>query len=613
MRQERQRRISLQRQLKREATHYQRLILQRLNQLNICYRYKKKERDWFEAGLQSIKFLRVAANPEAIYMQVDTRKLPRGISISKLEDADILKNLSASCQRPVKVEHGQDGHDFWYVVERLAGVGGIPAKVNYRDMITMMPKTATRLTIPIGVGANKRTIFASLDDMEQILVGGARGMGKSNFVDAAICTLIQHNTPETLRMVMIDLKIVELTKYTRIPHLIMPVVVEEDGIIPALRACFNEIERRMKMFRPDEEREPLCVNITGWNYKFPHKRLPYWLLIIDELAEIKAVGGDTAMFLLQRVGALGRAAGIYGIVATQRPSSSIMPGEVKAHYPTRVAFSCADGPSSMTLIDNYDAVRLPGVGHFIFGYRDQRIHLKAPYLGPKMVEEIVAKVLVEKPVFEEIQIHTVKPEDMFRYALQNLDGDFSWRKIWKEFRRYGVTREEIQKLGKKMEILPNDKTLDDKIIVIDGQEYIMLPSDGGKQPRHLALMVGNSYGRRSEDSPYPPHPETGKIPEDFETVSELELPELPAAYSEIGDEDFEMESEPGPEPELALVAPSGNGDQPDEELNAMLLGALDMDSDGAIDEDCEACRAANDGWCPGTCETIKALNRREMI
>lgn len=536
---EHKRRKELERQLKREATQYQHLIIQRLNQLNLCYRYKKKERDWFEGGLWSVRFLQAAASPEAIYLQVDTRKIPRGVSISQLADDDVLRNLSASCRRPVKVERGTDGHDFWYVVERLAGVGGIPAKVPYEDMLVCMPKTAGPLTIPIGMGVNKRQVFASLDDMEQILVGGARGQGKSNFVDAAICTLIQRNTPERLKMVMIDLKIVELTKYTRIPHLLMPVVTDEDNVMPALRMVFNEIQQRMKMFRPDEEKEPICTNIAGWNHKRPIKRLAYWLLIIDEMAEVTAVGGDDALFLLQRIGALGRAAGIYGILSTQRPSSSIIPGEIKAHYPTRVAFSCADGPSSMTLVDNYDAVRLPGPGHFIFGYRDKRTHLKAPLVGQKLVEKIVQGVLVEKPVFEEIKVHEVTPEDMFLHALRNFDGNFSYRRIFREFRRKGVTQKEIREIGNEYEVTPSEGIPDNKIIQLDGQAYFLVSGDGTR-PRHLVRCA-----LRVKDSQQGGHPENGERFEDSENGIEPEPVEIatvcpvspPAADGPDGDGD----------------------------------------------------------------------------
>lgn len=536
---EHKRRKALEKQLKRESTQYQHLIIQRLNQLNLCYRYKKKERDWFESGLWSVRFLQAAASPEAIYLQMDTRKIPRGVSISQLADDDVLRNLSASCRRPVKVERGADGHDFWYVVERLAGVGGIPAKVRYEDMLACMPKKAGPLMIPVGMGANKRRIFASLDDMEQILVGGARGQGKSNFIDSAVCTLIQRNSSDELKFVMIDLKIVELTKYTRIPHLLIPVVTAGDNVMPALRMVFNEIQRRMQLFRPDEEKEPICTNIQDWNHKRSDK-LPYWVLIIDEMAEVTAVGGKDAHFLLQRIGALGRAAGAYGILATQRPSSSIIPGEIKAHYPTRIAFSCADGPSSMTLVDNYDAVRLPGPGHFIFGYRDKRIHLKAPLVGPAMVEKIVRGILIEKPVFEEIKVHDVTPEDMFRYALQNFDGDFSYRKIYRAFRRQGVTRKEVEEMSKQYEVALTGEIPEDKIIQLDGQSYILVSGDGTR-PRHLVPCA-----LCPEDSQRGGHPENGETCENMAPDQELESVEIatvcPASPSaaDNGDEDMPL-------------------------------------------------------------------------
>lgn len=580
---ERKRRKSLQKQLKKESTTYQGLIVRRLNQLNLCYRYKRKERDWFENGIQSLRFLRVAASPEAIYLQVDTRNIPRGVRLAQLEAEDILRDLSASCQRPVKVERGRDGHDFWYVVERLAGVGGIPSKVDYADMIAMMPKTAGPLTIPIGVGSNKRTIFASMDDLEQLLVGGARGQGKSNFMDAAICTLIQRCPKDKLRMVMIDLKVVELTKYTRVPHLLMPVVTSEDGVMPALRLVFNEIQRRMQMFRPDEEREPVCINIAGWNHKFRNQQIPYWMLIIDEMAEVTAVGGDDALFLLQRIGALGRAAGVYGILATQRPSSSIIPGEIKAHYPTRIAFSCADGPSSMTLVDNYDAVRLPGPGHFIFGYRDQRIHLKAPYLGPKMVEEIVGGVLVEKPVFEAVKVHNITANDLFQFALINFSGDFTYKKVWRAFRNQGITTAEVRSIALAYEVESVENVPSEKQIHLDGQTYCLLRGEG-RVPRRLVVC-----GLQSEDSQLGGYPETEEIPESPEPLEDEEVTEpIPLSIAEI--------------------PLGGNGDEPDDDEGAVILGGLDLDSDGAVDDDCEACRMLNGGRCPGTCETIRRLN-----
>jgi len=443
------------------------------------------------------------------------------------------------------------------------------------------------LVIPIGWGANKRQVFASLDDMEQILVGGARGQGKSNFIDSAICTLIQRNTPEQLRMVMIDLKIVELTKYTRIPHLLIPVVTDEDNVMPALRFVFNEIQRRMQMFRPDENKKPICINIAGWNHKFRNNPLPYWLVVIDEMAEVTAVGGPDALFLLQRIGALGRAAGVYGILATQRPSSAIIPGEIKAHYPTRVAFSCADGPSSMTLVDNYDAVRLPGPGHFIFGYRDQRIHLKAPLLGPKAVEEIVAKVLIEEPLWEyaDEKVHNITAEDMLRYALQNLGGDFSYRKIWKAFAKDGLTTKEVRDLAKSLEVESEVNLPKEKQIILDGQIYALVKSTGqhSRQLVRCALCVENSQlGGQAEPVEIP------EIPQPIETVSEPQPLEIP----------------------MLSMPPGGNGDGADDDEGVVLLGGLDADANGAVDDNCELCRAANDGWCPGTCETIQRMNQK---
>jgi hypothetical protein len=217
----------------------------------------------------------------------------------------------------------------------------------------------------------------------------------------------------------------------------------------------------------------------------------------------------------------------------------------------------------------------------IFGYRDQRIHLKAPYLGPKMVEEIVSAVLVEKPVFEAVKIHGVTAEDMFRFALANYGGDFSYKKIWRAFRNQGVTTAEVRRAALEYEVESAMDVPSEKQIKLDGQIYALLKGDG-RRPRQLEVCC-----LLSEDSQPGGYPEIQEIPESLKP--ELAPESIPFS--------------------IADMPLGGNGAGADDDEGAMVMGGLDLDSNGAVDDNCEACRMLNQGRCPGTCETIRRLNQ----
>lgn len=440
-REEKKRRRAMGRQLKRDSSAFQRIIVDRLTQMEICFRPRSGRRGQ-QDKLQKVRFLEGYASPEAIYLRVDTRRLPRGVRTVMLANPETLDDLSYACRHTVRVKRSVRG-GFWYIVDRQEGVHGVPRLIRYGDLFAMLPQTAGPLVVPIGAGENQKLKYASLSDMTHILVGGATGAGKSVWVNALLCTLIQRNTPTDLRVTMVDLKGgVELAPYKAIPHLLQPIITRRDGVIPALEMMYSEVERRLSLF------EGVCRDIGGWNYQHrtEDKRLPYWLLVIDELANVmldKSLKSETER-LLADIAARGRAPGVFCLVATQRPSVNVVTGLIKANFPTRVAFSCADMASSRTILDTSEAYGLAPAGRMIFYMGAKKQELQGPLLTDRQVDDIVSLALAGDVIPAPLPGHDVTPQEVFAYALENFDGACPYRKLYAAFKDRGLGEPELR-------------------------------------------------------------------------------------------------------------------------------------------------------------------------
>lgn len=224
------------------------------------------------------------------------------------------------------------------------------------------------LRFALGQNVAGNAMAADLASMPHLLIAGATGSGKSVCVNSLICCLLINNTPDDLRLVMVDPKRVELTAYNGVPHLLAPVVVDLEKVVSALQWILREMDMRYRKLA-----EAGCRNIKEYNAKIASKndtvkgeKLPYLVVIIDELSDLMMLAPDETERSITRLAQLARATGIHMIIATQRPSVDVVTGLIKANFPARIAFAVASGVDSRVILDQPGAERLLGRGDMLF-------------------------------------------------------------------------------------------------------------------------------------------------------------------------------------------------------------------------------------------------------
>ncbi|UCC15881.1 MAG: DNA translocase FtsK [Dehalococcoidales bacterium] len=218
------------------------------------------------------------------------------------------------------------------------------------------------LALALGKGAGGEAVAGDLSKMPHLLIAGATGSGKTVCLNAVVCCLLLNNSPSDVRFIMIDPKRVELTTFNSIPHLATPVIVESDKAIESLRWLGREMNNRYQILASAGKR-----NIDGYNKnREGEDRMPYLVLVIDELADLMMTGGDEVEQILCRLAQLSRAVGIHLVVATQRPSVDVITGLIKANFPTRISFAVTSQVDSRTILDIGGAEKLMGSGDMLF-------------------------------------------------------------------------------------------------------------------------------------------------------------------------------------------------------------------------------------------------------
>ncbi|MQF83036.1 DNA translocase FtsK [SAR202 cluster bacterium AD-802-E10_MRT_200m] len=231
------------------------------------------------------------------------------------------------------------------------------------------------LPIAFGTGSGGETVISDLTDMPHLLIAGATGSGKSVCINTIICSLLMQFTPQDLRLLLIDPKRVELSAYQGLPHLLRPVLVEVDESPPALRGLIAEMQLRYKRFQSVRAR-----NIQTYNQRITNseERMPYIVLVIDELADLMMTSANEIEQSLCRLAQLGRATGIHLVIATQRPSVDVLTGLIKANFPSRISFVVSSHVDSRTILDGVGAETLLGRGDMLF--------LPTDYIKPKRMQ-----------------------------------------------------------------------------------------------------------------------------------------------------------------------------------------------------------------------------------
>jgi len=231
-----------------------------------------------------------------------------------------------------------------------------------------------RLPLALGKDVTGTPVVADLTAMPHLLVAGATGSGKSVGLNSMICSILYKTTPADVRFLLIDPKRLELSVYEGIPHLLAPVVTDSKEAAARLRWIVGKMDERYKTLQTKQVR-----SIEGYNKAVgPEEHLPYWVVVVDELADLMVVSAGEVQTSLVRLAQIARAVGIHLIIATQRPSVDVVTGLIKANFPTRIAFQVASKVDSRTVLDGNGAEQLLGRGDMIFvppgANKQMRVH-----------------------------------------------------------------------------------------------------------------------------------------------------------------------------------------------------------------------------------------------
>ena len=245
--------------------------------------------------------------------------------------------------------------------------------VSLKELLEHYPQGKEGLIVPLGKTVTGEPFFADISDMPHLLIAGATGSGKSVCINTIICSLLFHHTPASCRFILVDPKRLELIAYNDIPHLLHSVITEAKTVLKILQWLTVEMDRRYKLLASVGVK-----NIQGFNRKVAEEevlhpdtqerlsRLPYYVTIIDELADIMVLMGNEIYPPITRLSQMARAVGIHLVFATQRPSVDVVTGLIKANFPSRLAFQVTSKTDSRTILDANGAEKLLGNGDMLY-------------------------------------------------------------------------------------------------------------------------------------------------------------------------------------------------------------------------------------------------------
>lgn len=308
-----------------------------------------------------------------------------GVKLSKI--TNLQNNLSMElAAHPLRIEAPIPG-------KPLVGIE-VPNKsyatVGLREIIEseQFKSKGNKLTFALGKDVANKPWVATIDTMPHLLVAGQTGSGKSVMVNSIIVSLLYHNNPDDLRLIMIDPKRVELTQYNDIPHLLTPVITDPSKTVNALRWTINEMDRRLRLLEKHGKKDIVSFNAVA------KQRLPYIVFIIDELADLMMLAGKEVEPGIVRIAQMARAVGIHLILATQRPSVNVITGLIKANMPARIAFAVASGIDSRTILDTPGAEKLIGKGDMLFSSASMPTpkRIQGSFISEKEIKKIVSEI-----------------------------------------------------------------------------------------------------------------------------------------------------------------------------------------------------------------------------
>jgi len=307
-----------------------------------------------------------------------------GVRVSKI--VSLSDNIALSLAAPdIRIEAPIPGK----------AVVGVEVPNEYKDNVVLkeilvsneFKDIESNIPLILGKDVSGKPIVSSIDKMPHLLIAGATGSGKSVCINSIITSIIYKSSPEDVKLLLIDPKVVELSVYNDIPHLLIPVVTDAKKSAFALKWAVKEMEKRYQKFAKSSVRD-----IDGYNKKVEKQdKLSTIVIIIDELADLMMVAAQEIEDYISRLAQMARAAGMYLIVATQRPSVDVITGTIKANIPSRISFAVSSQVDSRTILDIGGAERLLGQGDMLFypSFYSKPLRIQGTFISDNEVEDIV--------------------------------------------------------------------------------------------------------------------------------------------------------------------------------------------------------------------------------
>ena len=279
-------------------------------------------------------------------------------------------------------------------------------------------KREIKLPIALGKSISGIPIIGDLSAMPHLLIAGTTGSGKSVCINTIILSLLYKYSPEKLNLILIDPKMLELSTYEGIPHLLCPVITESKKATAALGWTVKEMENRYKLMTSVGVK-----NIDGYNAK-NKKHMPYIVVVVDEMSDLMLVSGKEIENYIQRLSQMARAAGIHIIMATQRPSVDVITGTIKANFPTRISFQVSSKIDSRTILGEQGAEQLLGKGDMLYMSSANRIiRIHGPYVSENEIEKVNSFLRSQgKPDYIE-EITIIKDKEAYEDGDKNSEKD----------------------------------------------------------------------------------------------------------------------------------------------------------------------------------------------
>lgn len=434
-------------------------------------------------GIPDAKIIQTSVGPTVTQFGLDPGFIERRASDGQIRRRKISVNRITALQHdlelalaaaPIRIEAPVPGRPIVGVEVPNQAI----SVVSLRGVLDsdVFKKKKTPLRIALGRDVSGAPIATDMGNMPHLLIAGATGSGKSVCINTIIACLLFSNSPDDMRLMMVDPKRVELVSFNGIPHLLGPVIVNVEEVVAALRWVVEEMDSRFKLFAKLGVR-----NIEAYNEKATDSTMPYIVVLIDELADLMLAAPDETEKQLTRLAQLARATGIHLVIATQRPSVDVVTGLIKANFPARIAFSVTSGVDSRVVLDTPGAEKLLGRGDMLYMASDSSKlqRLQGCFVSDDELARLV-NFWREKAIMEMRDVISEPPWKIAEEGAAKNGGDEMTERATKLIREADSPTASISWLQRKLGIgYPRAARLMDQLEELG----VVGPDEGGGKPR----------------------------------------------------------------------------------------------------------------------------------